>query len=199
MGNKKILRNMIVMVFLWIACSFSYYLINFEMKYIKGDLYINSIFGSLADCMAYGSSAFILKKIGLKNTLIVSYALGMSGMLCLFLSQTERQQWLTLFILVSKFGISCSFNIVWVANFQMFPVSIIGTSYGICGMVARLFTIAAPPIAEIKPDYVPQLFFITMNGLAMLASTLLIIEKEENKAKSNLKEMIPVKNPESEA
>ena len=49
-------------------------------------------------------------------------------------------------------------------------MSMMATSYGICGVFARIFTIMAPSVAEIKPDTVPKWIYVIVAGLALLAS-----------------------------
>ncbi len=57
----------------WSSVSFGYYLISYYLKYIPGDLYTNVILSSIAEMASAFSSGWISKKIGNKNTLIISY------------------------------------------------------------------------------------------------------------------------------
>lgn len=45
--------NLLILIFIWVASSFNFYLINFQMKYIKGDFFINNITSSLTEVPAY--------------------------------------------------------------------------------------------------------------------------------------------------
>ena len=55
-------------------------------------------------------------------------------MLCLVMSSTNDQMLLSIFILGSKFGVSQVFNLAYLGNMQLFPTSMLATSYGICNI-----------------------------------------------------------------
>ena len=42
-----------IMVMIWLASSFDYYLINFQLKYIHGDFFVNTIVASACEIPAY--------------------------------------------------------------------------------------------------------------------------------------------------
>jgi len=62
--------NLSCMVVVWIASSFCYYLISYQMKYLKGNLYVNGIISSSSEIAAYLSSGVIAKIFGIKKVLI---------------------------------------------------------------------------------------------------------------------------------
>ena len=158
------------MVVLWAVASFCFYLISYEVKYLHGDLFINGIVSSASECIAYGISGIVKQRFGLRPCLVVSYFIGAIGMLGLIFVKTENQFWLSLFVLGSKFGISLAFGLVYLANAFMFPVSIVASTYGICGVFARIVTIFSPYVAEIKPEVIPEWFFVAFTGVAMVVS-----------------------------
>ncbi len=51
--DRTMFINLIVLIFLWVASSFDYYLINFQLKYIDGDIYVNTIVSSVSEVTAY--------------------------------------------------------------------------------------------------------------------------------------------------
>ena len=91
---------------MWISASFCYYLIAYQLKYIKGDTFTNGLVSSGSECLAYVVSGLIFKIIGLKATLGLSYTISLIGMLSLILVKTENKALLSLFVLGSKFGVS---------------------------------------------------------------------------------------------
>jgi len=44
--------NLIIMVLSWSASSFCFYILSFYLKYIPGDIYINTIIVSVADLIS---------------------------------------------------------------------------------------------------------------------------------------------------
>ena len=81
--NREILRNMICMVVNWSAASLSYYLIAYQLKYIKGDMFINGLVSSTSEIAAYILSGQLLSCISIQNLLRASFLLGVAGMLAL--------------------------------------------------------------------------------------------------------------------
>ena len=136
------------MVMIWLSASFGYYLISYQLKYIRGDIYLNGIVSSTSELFAYGLSGWLLQKLGIKKTLSFAYAVAMVGMFSLIATTTDNKFWLSLFILGSKFGVSAAFNVAYVGNYALFPVNMVATTMGICNIVSRVATIFAPYIAE---------------------------------------------------
>ena len=98
----------------------------------------------------------------------------------------------SLFVLGSKYGISSAFNLCYLGNNFLFPVSILATSYGVCNIFARLITIGAPYFAELKPIEISQFTFVAFAVFAMLAS--LLIRKPLDKAIRQSNMFTPVPN-----
>ena len=134
-----------------VTSSFDYYLIGYELKYIRGDIYVNSMISSLSECLAYIFAGVLYMKIGMKNTLCLSFIIAFCGMISLILTTTMNEYWLSLFILGGKFGVSSTFNVAFLGSYYLFPPTILATAVGIENIIARVFTIFASFIAELKP------------------------------------------------
>ena len=80
-------------------------------------------------------------------------------------------------VLISKFGITLSFTINYLAQDDLFPVLFVSTAYGLCNFLARFFTIFSPQVAEIQ-SIVPITLFVTTTGIAMITSNFLIPKEE---------------------
>lgn len=59
----------------------------------------------------------------------------------------------------------------------------VGTSFGVCNIVARIATIFAPRVAEMKPESISYWIFIVVIGMAFLMS-FLITERPKPKDES---------------
>jgi len=140
---------MIGMVIIWVSGSFCYYLISYQLKYIEGDLYLNSIVSSISEIIAYVISGLLCKRLGLKLSLRLSLLAAFFGMICLILFDNANRYIIAFFILGSKFGISAVYNIAYIGNTELFSLKILATSYGICNLVSRIATIFSPFIAEL--------------------------------------------------
>jgi len=186
-SDEVIFRNMCAMTIVWLSASFCYYLISYQLKYLKGDIYINGMVSSASEILATFMSAIGLHYLGLRNVLVVSYIIAFSGMLLLTFSTTNSQLLLSIFILGSKFGVSQVFNLAYVGNIQLFPVALVATSYGVCNVVARCASIFAPLIAEMKPDSIAKVIFLSVILLALLSSTFIKEKKAERSPRDQSK------------
>ena len=96
---KKFLRsclnlvNLIAFVYLFSVASFDYYLINFYLKYIPGNVFINMIVSSLSSSISGYVSGIIVLKIGAQNGMRVTF--GLCFISSILLMAAETSQWLS--------------------------------------------------------------------------------------------------------
>ncbi len=57
---------------IWCALIVNYYIVAFYLKYFPGNLFQNSFTLAFADIMAYLIAGFVLKKMGLIRSVIIS-------------------------------------------------------------------------------------------------------------------------------
>jgi len=121
-GIKDLIRvrrhfiNLIIMVSVWIASSFDFYLLNFQMKNIKGNIFLNTFTSSLSELPAIIISGFMYKKIGMKITLISWFSIALTGGLCLLILGNANENLIPIFVLFAKAGVSATFNLCYLAN-----------------------------------------------------------------------------------
>lgn len=163
------MRNLLLCIMIWTSGSFNYYLIAYQLKYIQGNLFINTIVSSTSEVCAFIFSGVLINKYGIKKTLVGSNILAIAGMSALTLDLQGHQILLPLCILGSKFGVACGFNVAFVSNVQLFPVSFVATSMGYCNIFSNVGTIFAPYVAELKPESISKHIFITLCVFALLA------------------------------
>jgi hypothetical protein len=149
------------------------------MKYFRGDLYVNNLVNAIAEVIAYCVAGAIAKYFGLRFTFTVSYLISIAGMAGMLLTKTMDQRILSMFLISSKFGVSITTNAAYLANYKIFPVSIVATMFGICNIFARIATMFAPYIAEIKPDSVSQTVFICLMMVGWTANLFIIHNDSE--------------------
>ncbi len=66
-----------------------------------------------------------------------------------------------------KIGMGASFDLVYLANVDVFPTMFSGSAVGICNFIGRACTIMAPQVAERSPPY-PMLVVVTMSTIGAL-------------------------------
>ena len=71
-----------------------------------------------------------------------------------------------------RFGTVATFNIAYISNARLFPTLFGATSMGICNMTARVATIGAPLVAEVRGVFPLWVVFVLCSAAA--ASTLFL-------------------------
>jgi hypothetical protein len=169
--DRTMLVNLVVVLFLWVASAFDYYLINFQLKYIDGDIYVNTVVSSVSEVTAYIVSGAVYDKIGPKISFVTSFVIGIIGSLFYITLSSSYKSMVPFMVLGSKFGISGSFNVVYLVN-GLFPAVYSSTTFGLCNFFARLASMIAPILAE-QPKPLPMTVFCIVAAAAAGVSLLL--------------------------
>ena len=81
--QPEIVRNLVIMSFVWLTASFCYYLI-LTLINTFDDVYVTALVSSFSEIAAYILSGLFFERIGVKLSLILSFALsGLGGILIL--------------------------------------------------------------------------------------------------------------------
>ena len=87
------MTNLVVFVYLFSAASFDYYLINFYLKYIPGNVFVNSIISSVSSGVATFIAGTIVVKLGSVTGFCSTFGLCMLSGVLLFIA--EANSWLS--------------------------------------------------------------------------------------------------------
>jgi hypothetical protein len=132
---------------------FIFFLINFQLKAIPGDLISLTVVCSLAEFTAGCIAGSLYLKLGDKIGLIFSFALSASGTLCLFLLWTTNSpRAILISMLVAKFGITLALDMIFVSFIYLIPTILCSTVFGFCNGAARTVNAFSSLAAEL--DYV---------------------------------------------
>jgi MFS family permease len=143
-ADSRVKRNLIVMMINWPASMFSYYLVIYTMKYLNGDVYMNLIGGAVADVISCYMASCIIEKAGIKNTLIIGFLTGMTGMSGLLFYSGSNETLIVIMVSIAVFGNAVSQTSCYTANQSIFDIKIVAASYNVCNFTARIATIIAP-------------------------------------------------------
>ena len=156
------------MAFVWFATSFNYYLIQFLLMSFQNE-YVASAASGFSDIVAFAASGVIFYYLGVKKTFFMCFSSAtIGGLLILFYGLKHQTAWtFPVLILLSKFGISCSFNTVYVGHSTMFPVQFASASLGFCNVVARVFSATSPLLSSLEEPY-PMVIFTATSCLTMV-------------------------------
>jgi len=150
------------MAYMWSAVSFCYYMIIFQLKYIPGNIYINSMSSALSEMVANILAGFLYKYLGAKKSFIVCFCVALVGGSLILFMGVDNTTWVPIFIIFAKGGIAANFVIVYIASAEIFPVLFSATALGICNFFARFLTILAPFVAELDPP-TPMAVFCSLS------------------------------------
>ena len=144
--NKIYLSNLIVMTVLWTASSFCYFLINFQMKYIHGNTFLNTGSAALSESIAYLCGGLLVKKFGAKKSFISAFLFSATGsLLIIFIPHTSVSGTAYAgFVMATGFGVAATFNMVFIVTADYFPPALLGSAFGFCNLFARSFTFLSP-------------------------------------------------------
>ena len=64
--NKRNILNMGCMISCFVGYSFCQALVGIQMKYIRGDFYLNNHVGAISEAVAFATSGILIKFFGIK-------------------------------------------------------------------------------------------------------------------------------------
>jgi len=160
--------NLIILVQFWFVCSFCFYLISFFVKYIPGDIYINTILISVADLASALYSGIMARRIGAKKTITISFCVTTIGAILLVASGSSEYL-VMIFIMVTRFGINSCYTLCFIMSTEYFPAVVCSSVFGFCTTFSSFSTVLSPEIAELKAP-VPMLIYISLCTCALVSS-----------------------------
>lgn len=138
--------------------------------------------------IAYFVSGAVYEKLGIRVSFVCCFIIAASGSVLLIIFGKDYKTFVPYMVLGAKFGISGSFNVVTLAN-TLFPPIYSATTFGAFNFGARIFSMIAPPIAELEDPY-PMSLFCLLALAAAFVSVFLNTDKNKQKmsfeAKRNL-------------
>ena len=161
------------------ATSFNFYLINFQLKYFPGNIYVNSAVFSVCSIIAYVVSNPLYKKLGLKISFIVSFFISSVGgfLIVLWGLDSEVKLVFPILVLLASFGTANMFNLLYCTHASIFPTQFAAGAMGICNFTARVMTIFSPIVAEIEGS-LPMWIFTVLSVLSLIMT--LFIQKNKH-------------------
>lgn len=109
-----------VLSILLICISFNYFLIGFELKYIPGNIFMNSIISASCEMVFIICSLSILNLLGIKRALILGFLISICGAVPLMLVKNKPEA-VPAFLLMARVGITYNLNIIYLGFSMLFP------------------------------------------------------------------------------
>lgn len=180
-SDKTLIHNLMMMMIVWTAASFIFFLFGFLVKYMPGDIYFNSVISGLS-AIAMLTEGKIEHWFGVKGGITWSYLVGVIAIigLCFFDKGTTQILLFACVLLIAKSVISLAFGLAYAIHIELFPSNFLISSYGICNFFCRGLTIFAPLIAEVENPMIPNVSMVVLAFLGFLAAFSLKKRREED-------------------
>ena len=171
--DRDLVVNTLIMSVIWSVTSFTYYLGKFQLKYVAGNVYRNSVFSSIADTVARPIGYVLYRKTSAKVALIAFFFMQAAGSFPVIFSEFAKDYYSTYVVpaclFIMNMGTSSTFGSLYMGHMDLFPVVFSSTTMGLCNVLARFVTIFAPMLAEV-PQPTPEIVFTTLSiGAAILS------------------------------
>jgi len=170
---KPLRYNLFVLMLCWMACSFGFYMLTFVLKYLNGSIFVNAYASSFAEIIGKLSTIFFLQYTSLKRVFLISFSLATVGTFLLILF-SDNDLWIPVILLIAKFGFSQAFVAAYLSIVLLYPTVLASTAMGVCNLLARVATIMAPIVAEVKAP-LNLVILLAIAVLALLVSQCLTV------------------------
>ena len=105
--DKTILTNFIIVMICFPLVSFNYYLVTFYLKYVGGNIFINTLASIFSECIGNFVSGAFQKWTGTKKGLLICYILSMACALPLLF--VSKEVYIALSVFSSRFFLEGAF------------------------------------------------------------------------------------------
>lgn len=161
--------NLFLMIWLWVATSTVYMIINFYIKYMPGSVYLNFSISGLSEIAAHIVVGALFNRLTPRWTFFIGYVICGTGSGLLIFQNRYTSSMIASFLLLTKFGISMALCACYVSTPFLFPTILCGTAFGICNICARFVSIGSPVVAELTPP-LPMMIFCGMSIISVVVS-----------------------------
>lgn len=174
---KTLRYNLFVLMICWMACSFGFYMLSYVLKYLHGSIFVNAYASAIAEIVGKLSSIILLRFMSLKRVLLIAYGTAAIGTVLLITFSTSAA-WIPLMLLIAKFGFSQAFVAAYLGVILLYPTILTSTAMGVCNLLARVASITAPLVAEVRSP-LNLTILLVIAGFALLSSQCLTIPAQK--------------------
>ena len=122
LSKLRNLLNLVIIVYLYSAASFNYYLINFAVKYLPGSIFENMIVTSLSEVIAAIATGFFVNKLGPKLSFTVIFAIStIASFMLLMAVINDKKTLVPTYLFFAKSGASSGLAMVYMSTSVYFP------------------------------------------------------------------------------
>ena len=158
-------------------------MLSFLIKYFPGNIYANALMSSASETAGDLCMGLMYNKLGTKTSYLFMLSLATLGGLGMIYYEYKSHYygdntlqgaaWIfPALVLISKFGISATYNVNYIATFDLFPSVFAVSVLGFGDFLGSFVTIFAPEVAELQ-SLTPMLVFTALSGITLIATCFL--------------------------
>ena len=138
----------------WTGVCFSFYLLNFFVKFMPGDIFVNNIMSDLS-CIGGFLVCIFAHRFRTKDILVVLYTISAFIFLVMWKGNIKSNSVIAFLYFCGTMALNSLFNVVFYMNLELFPTKVVGSSFAICNLACRGLSSVAPLLAESKDKNLP--------------------------------------------
>lgn len=150
--------NILRLIYVWFASGFCFYGLILNLEHLGGNIFLNSIVTFIGESFSEILSGYLAEEFGRIIVLKVTGFIG--GVSFILYEIIDESQWYrSIFIFLTSFGFSGTFNLIYLYTPEVFPTSIRSTVIGFLYFISRMGACLVPAITPYVPHN-PFLFGI---------------------------------------
>lgn len=151
--------------FIWTVMALTYYSINFSIKSLSGNFYINFLMFSFFELPGMLFVSVAVNRLGRRNSCLVYISLVVICSISLVLVSIttdgyKKDRWILILALSCKTLIVSAWAVVAVLSNELYPTVVRSLHYGYLSAVARFGAIVSPFLIPTDPNNIANLFII---------------------------------------
>ncbi|CDW81098.1 solute carrier family member 5 [Stylonychia lemnae] len=170
--------NCLVMMINWFGVLFTFYTLNFLLKYMPGSIYDNTRFSSGADLTGYTLLCLFFTYLGAKKSLILFWGL-LVILIPILILNTDDWKAVAILLFLNKLSVSALLDAIYIINVQLFEPQVRSYALGYCNILGRFGAIFSPIVAELQ-DKIPLIVLLIVAILCLTVSCFLRVKKSDH-------------------
>ena len=178
--NKKLLRTILLCIYIWLSLIFVYYTMIFMMASFIANVYLEGLIMALAETISTIFISYYINIIGRRTAAIYSFLIcAVSFLLIAITPIALPHKSAEMVILVLSFfaraAVSAEFNLFYIYIGELFPTSVRNMAFGLCNNIGRIGGIlsAHVPFLCSALSINPSVFLSIILVLAAICSSFL--------------------------
>jgi len=102
---RRLSINLLLMIFFWVASSFSYFLVNYTIKKIPGDFFINNLVSALAAIPTTAIGGTLYARLGVKKVFFLFFLIATFGGIALVILSESQPDLVPIMVAFAKGGV----------------------------------------------------------------------------------------------